>query len=381
MRQHIDYSAPLDSLPVGRIKSHFLDSGSFTFWTKAAEYGKVHRCKPARYYDTKEYQAGIEDYMDGYAAFIKRYEAGIDLYANVDVIPVPGLTWHNQRYLEINHALSPVPVVHYGTDLNWLRLYMEKGYPLIGLGGLVGSTGTADCIRWLDRAFELVCSGADRLPMVKIHGFGVTAYDILVRYPWWSVDSSSWTKIAAFGGILVPHKRNSGFVFDEHPYIVNFSSDLAPNKAHNFFTWSPKQQNTVRDWLDLIEVPLGRFDKEGKAITFGVSTRHTERRAANLMFFERFRRQLPPYPWSFASGKRGVSLGGQNLATKAGHKPRPMIVYYSGEGAKANPEITLQDDAALMLTYVDFCARGRPTPRFKRVLQVRRQSAKVGGQM
>lgn len=52
-----------------------------------------------------------------------------------------------------------------------------------------------------------------------------------------------------------------------------------------------------------------------------------------------------------------------------------LVIFYSGEGSKSNPEITLGDEANLMLTYHDFHARGsRPTNRFKRILKKRKES-------
>src|SRR5262245_48519493 len=120
----------------GHVRSHFFDSGSFTLWTKAREYaqGKPEKRK-WDYYDKEDFWK----YIDSYAAFVKRYKIAIDLYANVDVIPNPELSWRNLKYLEDKHGLTPVPVIHYGTDLEWLKRHMASGYDIIGLGGLVGS--------------------------------------------------------------------------------------------------------------------------------------------------------------------------------------------------------------------------------------------------
>jgi hypothetical protein len=283
---------------VGCVESHFLDSGSFTLWTKAAEYAKKNNCPdPYAFYTTPEFYA----YCDAYAEFIKKYSAGIDLYANVDAIPNPDITWRNQQYLE-KLGLTPVPVVHYRTSMKWLKHYMNRGHEVIALGGMVGSTSQEECRRWIDEAFDTVCDQKSRLPKVKIHGFGVTTYDLLLRYPWYSVDSTSWTKIGAFGGILVPHKRAGAWVFDVAPYIMKTSND-SPSKevrGQHVSTLSTAEQKIVRQWLKEIKVPLGQFDTDGTTVLKdGVLTHHSHRKVANLHFFERMRASLPAYPWPF----------------------------------------------------------------------------------
>jgi len=290
----------------GTVQSHFLDSGSFTLWTKAGEWAKENGKSKWDYYDTDEFWK----YMDDYAAFVKKYQIAIDLYANVDVIPNPKLSWRNLKYLEREHGLTPVPVVHYTTHLKWLRRHIEVGYKVIGLGGLVGSTRQESCRGWLDQAFDMVCDAPDRLPRVKIHGFGVTNYPLLVRYPWWSVDSVTWAKQGGFGCILVPHKRGGRFVFDTPPYSVKISIECAARKekGNHFLTMAGAERAIIEEWLELIGIPLGKQEGE-EIVEYGVLNRHTERRAACLHFFERMRTSLPEWPWPFrGTVRRGFGV-------------------------------------------------------------------------
>lgn len=300
----IDFDGPL---MVGCVKSHFLDSGSFTLWTKAAAYQKKTGRSQWEFYDSKEFW----EYTDAYAEFVKKYKAGIDFYSNVDAIPNPEITWRNQKYLEKTHSLEPVPVVHFPTNLDWLRHYIGAGYQFIALGGLVGSAATDKARSWIDEAFDIVCDTPDRTPVVKIHGFGVTTYDLLLRYPWWSVDSTTWTKIAAFGGILVPHKRRGKFIFDEQPYLMKVSSEAPDRKARgrHVLTISQAEKAIIQEWLDFIGIPLGKMDRDGNVLEWGVLTRHTERRVANLYYFEKMLASLKPWPWPFISPRpRGFGL-------------------------------------------------------------------------
>lgn len=283
---------------IGDVESHFLDSGAFTQWTKAAEYARKNRCGRWDYFDTPEFWG----YMDDYAKFVKKYKVAIDLYANVDVIQNPELTWRNQQYLE-KKGLTPVPVVHFPEDLKWLQLYMSRGHELIGLGGLVGNDGDARD-DWTSRCFDLICDQPSRLPKVKIHGFGLTDYMILLRYPWWSVDSTSWAMVGAFGSILVPHKRAGKFTFDVEPYVMAVSnkSPKTGRQGRHYHSLTEREKEIVREWLEEIGIPLGRMKGE-EVVEVGVVTCTYTRRAANLHFFERMRKALPPWPQPFRARK------------------------------------------------------------------------------
>jgi hypothetical protein len=294
---------------VGKIESHFLDSGAFTLKVAAQQYAADNPGKTEwDFYDTPDHW----DYLDDYAKFVNENLIAIDYYANVDVMPNsegtpnPKLTYRNQKFLEKEWGLKPVPVVHYKTDLKWLHRYINEGYDIIGLGGLVGSTAGDSCRAWIDRCFDIVCDTPDRLPKVKLHGFGVTVYDLMIRYPWFSVDSTSWTKIGAYGGILVPHKRRGKWVFNEQPYLLKVSMDSPDAKliGRHFLNLTKAEQDICKEWCSFIGMPMGEFDENRNLVTAGVITHHAERRAANLLFFEMMRKSLPEYPWAFNSKRR-----------------------------------------------------------------------------
>jgi len=68
---------------------------------------------------------------------------------------------------------------------------------------MVGSSTKQLCI-WLDRMWDKYLTDGSGRPRLKVHGFGITAIPIMERYPWCSVDSSSWIQSAAFGSIVTP---------------------------------------------------------------------------------------------------------------------------------------------------------------------------------
>ncbi len=290
----------------------FLDSGAHSLYTR--EVIKKSHQQGYAFFDTKPFW----DYVDAYAAFVKQYKSNIDLYANVDVIFNPEKSWEVLKYLENEHGLSPVPVVHYGTSLKWISRHLEAGYKVLGLGGL-GQEATAGAYRqWADKVFNLICPASnDCLPLVRTHGFAMTAYDLMIRFPWWSVDSASWTKVGAYGSIMVPHKRAGKFTFEEQPYIIATSQDSPSTKikGKSFQTLAPAEQRIVMEWLELIDVPFGKgilpSDKEEgtPGAICGVCNHHSQRKVANLLFFEKLREWLPPYPWPFKHGSSRIQGG------------------------------------------------------------------------
>ena len=319
----------MDDVKVGRVDSHFLDSGAFTLWTQCGEFAQQHKCHPLNFYDSDEFW----QYMEGYVAFCKKWEHAIDYCANIDVIPMRDtkrwkkrgkkyekkgdhfadkyarMTLRNQEWLEAR-GLDPVPVVHYTTRHEWLKYYIDQGYDFIGLGGLVGSSSQKACKDWIDRCFDIVCEPPSMLPKVKLHGFGVTSFELLLRYPWFSVDSTSWTKKGAYGYVFIPASRKGRWLYDRQPHTVTVSVESMPrgNAPLPYWKMSRGEQNLVQQWLQEQGIKFGTYrrKKSGKLVikSYGVATRHTERRAANLLFFEELRKNLPQYPWPFEARRK-----------------------------------------------------------------------------
>ncbi len=155
------------------------------------------------YTDTEEYK----QYRDDYIAFLHKYHNEIYVYSNLDVINNPRLTYKNQRILE-SEGLNPIPVYHLGSDVKWLKKYLDK-YEYIALGGLVPNPTTV-LIPILDRLFKDYLLDENGLVRVKLHGFACTSVPLMLRYPWYSVDSATCRKLAAYGSIALPQISNPG---------------------------------------------------------------------------------------------------------------------------------------------------------------------------
>ena len=252
------------------------------------------------------------DYVDKYAEFVHKHKKGLDFYVTVDVIFNPEQSWEILKYLEREWGLNPLPVIHYGTDLKWFNRHIDAGYDFIGIGGLGQETHKGDYFEWADRVFNYLCPRPSRLPIVKCHGFAMTAWELLVRYPWWSVDSASWIKAGAFGSLYIPKKTKGEYDFTGKPPWVVAISDGSSAIQKGIHYQSYKQRNKplakiMEEWVEYLGMPYGKTDNCGDSIEWGVFSDFTARSVANACYFEMLSKALPEWPWSF--DRRVVSRG------------------------------------------------------------------------
>jgi hypothetical protein len=290
-------------------RSLWLDSGAHSLFNKwcftHTKNGATFKLPNERYKwyskDGKNLSKRFIAYMDRYADFIRTYGDGIDYYATVDVIYNPELSWKSLNYLVKEHGLKPVPVIHHRTPLHWLDKHLEAGFTYIGLGGLGQQSTKSSYFDWADRVFNRLCAGDDRLPCVRVHGFALLSYELLLRYPFWSVDSTTAFKVAGNGSILVPHKRNGEFTFAVEPYIIGISHrSSAHGKVNGHYSGLTKaERKIIGEWLNEIEVPVGVMGENEEVIEYGVSSEYHARVVANLKFYQRLCDWLPEWPWPF----------------------------------------------------------------------------------
>lgn len=186
---------------------------------------------------------GVDIDIDAYCDYIirnrdiLRVEDGVYMASVLDGIGDPLKTWQNQIYME-QHGATPLPCFHFGEDERYLEWYV-KNYPYITIGGMV-RTSAEDVMRWLDRIWENYMIDGSGRPRLKVHAFGVTTVSLMERYPWWSVDSSSWIQAAAFGSVFtsemgvicVSEKSPSRHVAGQHASTL---SDIQAKAVFDMF--------------------------------------------------------------------------------------------------------------------------------------------------
>jgi hypothetical protein len=259
--------------PMEKKISLFLDSGAFSAWSK-----------------------GVTIDIDEYIAFIKQHKKYIDHYAVLDSIGDPETTLQNQEYME-SKGLSPIPCFHYGENIKYLKSYIKK-YEYIALGGMV-PISTNDLFMWLDDLYTNYICDSSGMPKVKVHGFGLTSIPLLVRYPWYSVDSTSWVMTGRFGAVFVPKKKQGSYIYTEIPWKVNVSdkSSKKDQEGQHFNTFSKMEQKIISDY----------FSEKGYTIQ-QLSSEYKKRDEINIHYFIDLEKNLPKWPWALQIKKKS-SLG------------------------------------------------------------------------
>lgn len=187
---------------------------------------------------------GVNIDIDAYCEYvirnrdILRVEDNTVMASVLDGIGDPLKTYQNQLYMERKGA-KPLPCFHFGENIKYLEWYV-KNYDYITIGGLVGREQKQQQ-EWLDRIWEnqlLDGSGNARL---KIHAFGMTAPWLMKRYPWYSVDSSSWIQAAAFGSI---------YTSEHGPICVSKDSPSKHVKGRHLSTLTEVERSSVESMLE-----------------------------------------------------------------------------------------------------------------------------------
>ncbi|MCK5235412.1 MAG: hypothetical protein KAR06_00390 [Deltaproteobacteria bacterium] len=255
--------------------SIMLDSGAFTAWTRKVDID-------------------INDYIE----FLHKYEPYLESYVNLDKIPAEygrkatseevkssaRISFENFLYMRDN-GLDPIPVFHYGEDFEWLEKMIDVGCEYIGISPTTDKT-TAQKRAWLDKVFDFITDDQGR-PFIKTHGFGVAALPLLVRYPWYTADSTSWVRISSFGNIIIPKLDVSGnYDYTKIPTLIcvsDGSSNISKANDH-YKTSSPVLRRAVDNYLE--EIGLG-YDYEA------LSKHYSPRDEVILRYFAEVEKSMP----------------------------------------------------------------------------------------
>jgi hypothetical protein len=133
------------------------------------------------------FTSGAEVTLDEYAVWLKRWQHRLHAYANLDILQDPAGSAANLQRLR-DHGLDPMPVFHVGEPLDTFTACLESA-PYVAVGGLVNASVRArDARLW--RYLAGLHAEAQEAG-VKLHGFGLSSWPLIRRFPWYSVDSST----------------------------------------------------------------------------------------------------------------------------------------------------------------------------------------------
>lgn len=250
------------------IKKFFLDSGAFSAFTK-------------------DIKIDIHEYCN----FIKEHKKKITYYSVLDVIGNAEGTLKNQKIME-KEELNPIPCFHYGDNFKYLEYYIEN-YDYISLGGMV-PVSSRNLIPWLDDVFGNHICNKEGYPRCKVHGFGMTTVDIMVRYPWYSVDSTTYNSASRFGEINICKFRNNENIWNENPIRISVS-EKSENKIKNgksFHTESENYKKVVKKFVEYMNYNMDELIES----TY-------KRQCFNIDFFKRLEKEITRMDIKFKNKK------------------------------------------------------------------------------
>jgi hypothetical protein len=306
-----------------------LDSGAYSAWAKGEELS-----------------------VEAYIEFIKQHEHLIDVYINMDSIDDPEKTWDNQRKME-GAGLHPMPVYHIGEPDKYLEMAMA--YEYFGLGGMALRAGPVRH-EFYERIFTKVCPASNGyLPKNRVHGFGMTAVEVMVKFPFYSVDSTAWVMTSRYGSVFVPPYRGGKWDYTATPWKVAVSgrSTNLEDEGQHFETMTKMEQEVILRYFREKGLAMGKsalrkedlnyvlkpgerwwgkdesdsqrnmhgdrsgFVNRGHAQDHtieiveepGLSNDYKKRDELNIRYFVDLEKSFPEWPWAFVPAK----VGGQGF--------------------------------------------------------------------
>lgn len=250
--------------------------------------------------------------LDAYIEFIKEHRKRFYSIVALDVIPgemakaakttrdiEEAAAQSNRNYVYMRtKGIDPIPVFHMGENFHWLEKMLDERIPYIGISPYMKAP-QEHIIRWMDEVFTRI-GDRDGAPLCKTHGFGVTGHQIVRRYPWFSVDSTSWALSAGYGNILMPKMRGrfNDLEAPDFTHPIQFSISERDTAGNNSMVNIGPVQRQLID---------GYFHSIGTSFT-DVRNFQEARLRVNASYYLGLQKQLLCRPF---------------IHTKAGIKPRP----------------------------------------------------------
>jgi hypothetical protein len=255
----------------------FLDSGAYSWHSSLVSQGVEPSPEEER------------EYLDRYIAFIHKHKDRLWSYANLDVVGDPVRSKANMEYME-SKGVQPMPVFHYSPKQGDRKVqeehfayleHMIKNYEFIALGGGAseGLTGSKYMRRYGDPAFDMI----DFLDKkTKVHGFGIASFQLIKRYPFYSVDSTTWIRLSAFGNIFVPcfDLKTKKYRYDAKPktvYVSELGRYKHSAKGHYDYVLADEDKDYVLTYLEHIDIKMDDCEKS-----------YLARQRVNVLYYEKF---------------------------------------------------------------------------------------------
>lgn len=141
--------------------------------------------------------------------------------AALDPIGDPVTSLHNAYEMKLRN-IPVIPIFHFGEPWDLLLEYKAQFGERIGLGGIATGISKVEKRKWVAQCFA-------RVYPAKFHGFGVASEDLLMEFPFFTIDTASWHtglrfgRSAAIPDLKMPRKSTlDGGQHEESAYDMRF---------------------------------------------------------------------------------------------------------------------------------------------------------------
>jgi hypothetical protein len=289
------------------------------------------------------YSKGVEIDLDEYIVFCLKWQTihphaifiGLDILGDsqLEADRDKRARGSYENWMRMRRAgVNALPIYHANTDTKWLYKYLKKTDHIgVSSGTFSIKRSQSKRLRAWTALWRDHLTDSAGMPICKVHGMGVTSWKLVARFPWHSVDSSSWLMGSRTGTVQIPKalgcKWHKGKLVScdwdfSDPQIVTVlrqrtrvrggsrfqgASPAAFNaqavSKRDYFHMSPSEQEVIRHYLRTIGLRIGfsvpLSDRPGaQGLLRGVSTYYGDRDLCNLATYSSFMERLPwPRPF------------------------------------------------------------------------------------
>lgn len=196
-----------------------IDSGAHSFFAFIGLSVSSHK--------SKNEMPDPEVYFAKYLAWIKEWYDFADFFVELDLQDIVGqpkvLEWR-QKYKDAG-VWDKIITVHHSMNSwqDYEDLIADSDSKYIALEGLRGGKENIPYLKLIKYAYQ---------NKVKVHGFALTNQNIICKYPFYSVDSSSWTAVNRYG-ITFKFDEGKGRMNQFAPSKKTFLKFHIPIEMHN----------------------------------------------------------------------------------------------------------------------------------------------------
>lgn len=192
-----------------------IDSGAHTFFGQAGVSAATHHT------NTKKKMQDPHKYIDRYFEWIKEHWDQISYFVELDIQSILGLDqvkkW--RKRMQSEGIYKKCITVYHSVDTweDYVEMLDTSESMYVGLEGLRAKKRMIPYVKSLKAAYERG---------IKVHGFALTNMSTMKNFPFYSVDSTTWTSCVRYGSFIQIDRH--GELRQKIPTKANYFADNIP---------------------------------------------------------------------------------------------------------------------------------------------------------